>query len=205
MPVTLRRVSLGSTVEARDGELGVVREIFDGPPQSAQALFVSSEPYMRVVHPGQPDLFIPFEEIVDVSDVKQRVYLKRWLREINTVGWTRDPRKPGGAPPYFPKPAAAPSAASAKPDANGGVPPRPLVDSGAWSPGEAAPRTEPGKGFRIGDRFKPGDPIPVEGQYTCTVCGFRKHSRQFWEENPDGRFPPPHHPGALWELEDLRP
>ncbi len=205
MPVVQWVVSLGSTVEARDGELGVVREIFDGPPQSAQALFVSSEPYMRVVHPGQPDLFIPFEEIVDVSDVKQRVYLKRWLREINTVGWTRDPRKPGGAPPYFPKPAAAPSAASAKPDANGGVPPRPLVDSGAWSPGEAAPRTEPGKGFRIGDRFKPGDPIPVEGQYTCTVCGFRKHSRQFREENPDGRFPPPHHPGGLWELEDLRP
>jgi hypothetical protein len=192
-------------VEARDGELGVVREIFDGPPQSAQALFVSSEPYMRVVHPGQPDLFIPFEEIVDVSDVKERVYLKRWLREINTLGWTRDPRKPGAAPPYFPRPAAASAAASSKPDANGGVPPRPLVDSGAWSPGEAAPRTEPGKGFRIGDRFKPGDPIPVEGQYTCTVCGFRKHSRQFREENPDGRFPPPHHPGALWELEDLRP
>jgi len=45
----------------------------------------------------------------------------------------------------------------------------------------------------------------VEGQYMCTVCGFRKHSRQFREENPDGRFPPPHHPGALWELEDLRP
>jgi hypothetical protein len=205
MPVVQWVVSLGYTVEARDGELGVVREIFDGPPQSAQALFVSSEPYMRVVHPGQPDLFIPFEEIVDVSDVKQRVYLKRWLREINTLGWTRDPRKPGAAPPYFPKPAAAPSTASAKPDANGGVPPRPLVDSGAWSPGEAAPRTEPGKGFRIGDRFKPGDPISVEGQYTCTVCGFRKHSRQFREEDPDGRFPPPHHPGALWELEDLRP
>ncbi len=204
MPVVQWVVSLGDTVEARDGELGVVREIFDGPPQSAQALFVSSEPYMRVVHPGQPDLFIPFEEIVDVSDVKQRVYLKRWLREINTLGWTRDPRKPGASPPYFPRPAASPTAASAKPDANGGVPPRPLVDSGAWSPGEAAPRNEPGKGFRIGDGFKPGDPIPVEAQYTCTVCGFRKHSRQFREENPDGRFPPPHHPGALWELEDLR-
>jgi hypothetical protein len=79
------------------------------------------------------------------------------------------------------------------------------VDSGAWSPGEAAPRSEPGKQFRIGDRFKPGDPIPVDGQYLCTICGFRKHSRQFREENPDGRFPPPHHPGALWELEDLRP
>jgi len=205
MPVVQWVVRIGYTVEARDGELGVVQEIFDGPPQSAQALFVSSEPYMRVVHPGQPDLFIPFEEIVDVSDVKERVYLKRWLREINTLGWTRDPRKPGAAPPYFPRPAAAPAAASSKPDANGGVPPRPLVDSGAWSPGEAAPRTEPGKGFRIGDRFKAGDPIPVEGQYTCTVCGFRKHSRQFREENPDGRFPPPHHPGALWELEDLRP
>ncbi len=206
MPVVQWVVRIGDTVDARDGELGVVREIFDGPPQSAQALFVSSEPYMRVVHPGQPDLCIPFEEIVDVSDVKQRVYLKRWLRDINSLGWTRDPRKPGApAPPYFPKPPSAPADASSKPDANGGVPRRPLVDSGAWSPGEAAPRPEPGKGYRIGERFKPGDPIPVEGQYLCTVCGFRKHSRQFREENPDGRFPPPHHPGALWELEDLRP
>jgi hypothetical protein len=39
----------------------------------------------------------------------------------------------------------------------------------------------------------------------CTVCRFRRHSRQFREDNPDGRFPPAHHPGALWELEDLRP
>ncbi len=202
MPVVQWVVKIGYTVETRDGELGIVREIFDGPPQSAQALFVSSEPYMRVVNPGQPDLSIPFEEIVDVSDVKERIYLKRSLREINALGWTRDPRKPGIAPHYVPK---SPSAAPVKPDANGGVPPRPLVQSGAWSPGEAAPRPEPGKGFRIGDRFKPGDPIPVEGQYTCTVDGFRKHSRQFREENPDGRFPPPHHPGALWELEDLRP
>jgi hypothetical protein len=105
------------------------------------------------------------------------------------------------AAPYFPKPR---SAAAVKPDANGGVPPRALVDSGAWSPGEAAPRSEPGKGFRIGDRFKPGASIPVEAQYMCTVCRFRKHSRQFRDENPDGRFPPAHHPGALWELEDLR-
>jgi hypothetical protein len=203
MPVVQWVVRTGYTVEARDGELGVVREIFDGPPQSAQGIFVSSEPYMRVVNPGQPDLFIPFEEIVDVSEVKQRVYLKRSMTEINALDWTRNPRKPGtAAAPYFPKPR---SAAAVKPDANGGVPPRALVDSGAWSPGEAAPRSEPGKGFRIGDRFKPGDPIPVEGQYMCTVCRFRKHSRQFREENPDGRFPPAHHPGALWELEDLRP
>lgn len=202
MPVVQWVVNIGYTVEARDGELGVVRELFDGPPQSAQSIFVSTERYMRVVNPGQPDLSIPFEEIVDVGEVKQRVYLKRSMAEINALGWTRDPRKPGTAPPYFPKPR---SAIAVKPDANGGVPPRALVASGAWSPGEAAPRSEPGKGFRIGDRFKPGDPIPVEGQYMCTVCGFRKHSRQFREENPDGRFPPPHHPGALWELEDLRP
>jgi hypothetical protein len=196
-------VQVGYTVEARDGELGVVGEIFSGPPQSAQAIFVSSEPYMRVVNRGQPDLFIPFEEIVDISEVKQRVYLKRAVAEINVLGWTRDPRQPGtAAVPYFPRP---PAANVVKPDANGAVPPRARVESGAWSPGEAAPRSEPGKGFRIGSRFKPGDPIPVEGQYMCTVCGFRKHSRQFREENPDGRFPPAHHPGALWELEDLRP
>lgn len=200
MPVVQWVVKVGYTVETRDGELGVVREIFDGP---AQSLFLSTDSYMRVVERGQPDLFIPFTEIVDVSDVKERVYLKRMRREINALGWTRDPRKSGAvAVPYFPKPNSAPAV---KPDANGAVPPRPLVASGAWSPGEAAPRSEPGKGVRIGDRFKPGDPIPVPGQYLCTICRFRKHSRQFLEENPDGRFPPAHHPGALWELEDLRP
>ena len=203
MPVVQWVVRIGYTVEARDGELGVVREIFDGPPQSAQGIFYSQAPYMRVTNPGQPDLFIPFEEIVDVGEVKQRVYLKRSMAEINPLGWTRDPRRPGSvAAPYFPKLRAAPAV---RPDANGGVPPRALVESGAWSPGEAAPRSEPGRGFRIGDRFKPGDRVPVEGQYMCTVCGFRKHSRQFREENPDGRFPPAHHPGGLWELEDLRP
>jgi hypothetical protein len=196
-------VKIGYAVETRDGRLGTVREIFEGPPQSAQGIFVSTEPYMRVVDHGQPDLSIPFEEIVDVSEVKQAVYLKRSINEINALGWTRDPRRPDMAPvPFFPK---AQSEPEVKPDANGGVPPRPLVASGAWSPGEAAPRLEPGKGVRIGDRFKPGDPIPIPGQYVCTVCRFRKHSRQFLEENPDGRFPPAHHPGALWELEDLRP
>ena len=200
MPVVQWVVNVGYTVEARDGELGVVREIFDGP---ARSLFLASDSYMRVVERGQPDLFIPATEIVDVSDVKERVYLKRMRREIDALGWTRDPRKPGAVEvPYFPKPNAA---VAVKPDANGAVPPRPLVASGAWSPGEAAPRSEPGKGVRIGDRFKPGDPIPVPGQYLCTICRFRKHSRQFLEENPDGRFPPAHHPGALWELEDLRP
>jgi hypothetical protein len=200
VPVVEWVIQLGYAVEARDGELGVVREIFEGP---AQSLFLSRESYMRVVDRGQPDLFIPFTEIVDVSEIKETVYLKRSLREINALDWTRDPRRPDMAPvPYFPK---ARSEATVKPDANGAVPPRLRVESGAWSPGEAAPRTEPGKGVRIGDRFKPGDPIPIPAQYMCTVCRFRKHSRQFLEENPDGRFPPAHHPGALWELEDLRP
>jgi hypothetical protein len=203
VPVVQWVVKVGYAVETRDGRLGAVREIFEGPPQSAQAIFVSTEPYMRVVDHWQPDLYIPFEEVVDVSEVKQAVYLKRSVNEINALGWTRDPRHPDlPTIPFFPKPQSEPEV---KPDANGGVPPRPLVESGAWSPGEAAPRPEPGKRVRIGDRFKPGDPIPVPGQYMCTVCRFRKHSRQFLEENPDGRFPPPHHPGALWELEDLRP
>lgn len=203
MPVVQWVVKLGYTVEARDGELGIVREIFQGPPGSAQGLFVSSQPYMRVVERGQPDLFIPFEEIVDVGELKLVVYLKRRLDEISALEWTRDPRRPGmKAIPYFPRPK---SASVAKPDANGSVPPRPRTESGAWTPGEAAPRPEPGKGVRIGDRFKPGDRIPVSGQYMCTVCRFRKHSRQMLEENPEGRFPPAHHPDALWELEDLRP
>ncbi|MDQ6709002.1 MAG: hypothetical protein M3Z11_00450, partial [Candidatus Dormibacteraeota bacterium] len=92
-----------------------------------------------------------------------------------------------------------------RPDSDGTVGPRPLVASGAWNPGEAAPRPEPGRGIRIGDRLKPGDRIPAEGQYMCTLCRFRKHTRQFREGNPDGLFPRAHHPGALWELEDLRP
>jgi hypothetical protein len=203
VPVVQWVVQVGYGVEARDGELGVVREIFEGPPGSAQGIFVATQPYMRVVERGQPDLFIPYEEIVDVGEIKRTVYLKRWLREINALGWSRDPRRPGmPAIPYFPRPASAPMA---KPDANGAVGPRPRTESGAWTPGRAAPRPEPGRGIRIGDRFKPGDPIPVAGQYMCTVCGFRKHSRQFREENPEGRFPPAHHPGGLWELEDLRP
>lgn len=200
MPVVQWAVQIGDTVEARDGELGTLREIFEGP---AQSLFLSTDSYMRVVDRGQPDLIIPFTEIVDISDVKRTIYLKRWLREITTLGWTRDPRQPGmPAVPFFPKPK---SAATVKPDSNGSVPPRALVESGAWEPGAAAPRPEPGKGVRIGDRFKPGDRIPVPGQYMCTVCRFRKHSRQMLEENPDGLFPPAHHPGGLWELEDLRP
>lgn len=203
MPVVQWVVQIGYAVEARDGELGTVRELFQGPPQSAQGLFVATEPYMRVGERGQPDLFIPFEEIVDVSEVKQTVYLKRWLHEISALSWTRDPRVSGAtAVPYFPRPKSTPAV---RPDANGAVPPRPRTESGAWTPGEAAPRPEPGKGVRIGDRFKPGDPIRVKGQYLCTVCRVRKHTRQMLEEDPTGHFPPAHHPDALWELEDLRP
>ena len=77
-----------------------------------------------------------------------------------------------------------------------------VADASAFQP---STRPEPGKGVRIGDRFKPGDRIPIPGQYMCTVCRFRKHSGQMIEENPDGFFPPAHHSGALWELEDLRP
>lgn len=203
MPVVQWVVQVGYTVETRDAEIGTVREIFQGPTRSAQGIFFSSEPYMRVVERGLPDLFIPFEEIVDVSEIKRVVYLKRRLDEIDALGLTSDPRSPPPTPaPYFPRPK---SAAPAKVDAKGTVPPRPRVESGAWTPGPEAPRPEPGRGIRIGDRFKPGDLIPAKGQYMCTVCRFRKHSRQMLAENPEGRFPPPHHPGAFWELEDLRP
>jgi hypothetical protein len=203
MPVVQWVVQVGYTVETRDAEIGTVREIFQGPIRSAQGIFFSSQPYLRVIERGQPDLFIPFEEIVDVSEIKQVVYLKRRLDEIDALGWTSDPRNPSPTPaPYFPRPRHA---APAKVDAKGTVPPRPRVESGAWTPGPEAPRPEPAKGIRIGDRFKPGDLIPAKGQYMCTVCRFRKHSRQMLAENPEGRFPPPHHPDALWELEDLRP
>ncbi len=200
MPVVQWEVRLGYAVEARDGELGRVSEIFEGP---AESIFVSLELYMLVRNPGQPDLFIPYTEIVDVSEIKETVYLKRTMREINALRWTKDPRQPAMVPPTYVPRARVPE--SQRPDSDGTVGPRPLVLSGAWTPGEAAPRSEPGRGIRIGDRFKPGDRIPAEGQYMCTVCRFRKHSRQFREENPEGVFPPAHHPGALWELEDLRP
>jgi len=204
MPVVDWVVRRGYRVEARDGELGTVEDLFNGPPRS---MFLAQERYMQVSAPEQPDLFIPFVEIVDVGELEDVVYLKRWLREINALGWTRDPRLPATGPPvpYAPRPRvpAASSTAGARPEQ--AVAPRPLVASGAWQPGEAAPRPEPGKGLRIGDRFKPGDSIPIEGQYMCTVCWTRKHSRQFQEQSRDGRLPPAHHPGALWELEDLRP
>jgi hypothetical protein len=200
VPVVPWDVDVAYAVEVRDGELGRVNDIFEGP---AHSMYVSSERYMQVRNPGQPDLFIPFSEIVDVSEAKQTVYLKRWLREVNAVRWTSDPRQPGMiAPRYVPKPRVE---EAMRPDSDGTVGPRPRVESGAWTPSESAPRNEPGRGIRIGDRFKPGDRIPAEAQYMCTACRFRRHARQFREENPDGRFPPPHHPDALWELEDLRP
>jgi hypothetical protein len=205
MPVVPFEVRTGYRVEARDGELGVIREIFQGP---ARSMFVDSEPYVRVTESGQPDLYIPLSEVVDVSDVKGTVYLKRWLREIPALGWTRDPRDPSGpAPPYRPRQPVDGQTQQTYHSAAGEVTvgPRARVLSGMWQPTDVAPRAEPGKQVRIGDRFKQGDRIPVAGQYMCTVCRFRKHSRQFLEENPEGRFPPAHHPGALWELEDLRP
>jgi len=56
MPVVDWVVKLGYGVEARDGELGVVQEVFDGP---AQSIFLSKDSFMRVVDRGQPDLSIP--------------------------------------------------------------------------------------------------------------------------------------------------
>ena len=205
MPVVPFEVRTGYGVEARDGHLGVVREIFSGPPRS---MFVDAEPYMRVTETGQPDLFIPLSEVVDVSEVKQTIYLRRWQREIDALGWTRDPRNPTMVvPPYRPRPPLDGQAPAARHNAAGEVVvgPRPRVALGTWQPTEVAPRPEPDRPVRLGDRFAPGDRIPVPGQYMCTVCRFRKHSSQFLTETQDGRFPAPHHPGALWELEDLRP
>jgi hypothetical protein len=212
MPLVDWTVRTGYAVETEDGlQIGRVAEIFQGPPRS---MFVAAEPYMRVTSPGQPDLFIPKSEIVDVSEVKGVIYLKRQSSEIDALGWTRDPRQPGprASIPYVPRPPMdrrVSEEEAVKASIEIGhlitVPPRPLGELGTWQPGEMAPRPEPGGRIRIGDRFKPGDPIPAEGQYMCTVCRFRRHSRQFREDDPDGRFPPAHHPGALWELEDLRP
>ena len=212
MPLVDWTVGTGYAVETEDGvTIGTVTEMVQGPPRS---MFLAEEPYMRVTERGQPDLFVPNSEIVDVSEVKRTVYLKRRAGEIDALGWTRDPRQAGPVTPipYVPRPRVdgqLPEEEAVKASIEIGhivtVPPRPRVELGTWQPGQAAPRPEPGRRIRIGDRFKPGDPIPVEGQYLCTVCGFRRHSRQFREDDPGGRFPPAHHPGALWELEDLRP
>lgn len=212
MPLVDWKIQTGYAVETEDGVvIGRIAGVLQGP---AQSMFLSAEPYMRVTEHGQPDLFIPNSEIVDVGELKVVVYLKRRSSEINALGWTKDPRQNDLlAPiPYVPRPhvdGRVPEEEAVKASIEIGhlvtVPPRPRVELGTWQPGEAAPRPEPGRHIRIGDRFQPGDPIPVEGQYMCTVCLFRRHSRQFREENPDGRFPPAHHPGALWELEDLRP
>jgi hypothetical protein len=204
VPVVPFEVRTGYQVEARDGELGVIREIFSGPPHS---MFVDAEPYMRVSFSGEPDLFIPLSEVVDVSEVKETVYLRRFTREIEALRWTRDPRHPSAPTPAFRRRQPPDGQGVARRNASGEVVvgPRPRVPLGTWQPSDAAPRPEPGRQVRIGDRFKPGDRVPLPGQYMCTVCRFRRHSRQFLEENPDGRFPPPHHPDALWELEDLRP
>jgi len=212
MPLVDWKVQTRYAVETEDGVvIGTIAETFQGP---AQSMFLHAEPYMRVTEDRQPDLFIPNTEIVDVGEVKGAVYLKRRIDEIDALGWTRDPRQTGPVRPipYVPRPRTEGRISEEEAvTASIGighlvtVPPRPRGELGTWQPGEAAPRPEPGRRIRIGDRFKPGDPIPVEGQYMCTVCRFRRHSRQFREDNPDGRFPPGHHPGALWELEDLRP
>lgn len=212
MPLVDWKVRTGQAVETRDGvPIGTVAQVVQGPPQS---MFLAAEPYMRVTDHGQPDLFIPNSEIVDVSAVKGVVFLKRQTGEIDALGWTRDPRQqaPANPIPYVPRPrtdGGISEEEAVKASIEIGhlvtVRPRPRGELGTWQPGEAAPRPEPGRRIRIGDRFRPGDPIPVEGQYMCTVCRFRRHSRQFRETNPDGRFPTVHHPGALWELEDLRP
>src|SRR5207245_6417823 len=212
MPLVDWVILPGYAVEAEGGTVvGGLTGMIEGPDCS---MFVLPAPYVRVSQPGEPDLFIPKSEVVDVGEVKRAVYLKRRPTEIDALGWTRDPRPIGAvrAIPYVPQAPAdgrQSEEEAVKDSIEIGhlvtVPPRPRVELGTWQPGEAAPRPEPGLRVRIGDRFQPGDPIPVEGQYMCTVCRFRRHSRQFRQDNPDGRFPAAHHPGALWELEDLRP
>ena len=117
VPVVQWEVRLGYAVEARDGELGRVTELFEGP---AESIFVSLELYMRVRNAGQPDLFIPYTEIVDISEVKETVYLKRFMREINALRWTKDPRQPAMVPPPYAPKAGCPSPSGPIPTALSG-------------------------------------------------------------------------------------
>jgi len=73
-----------------------------------------------------------------------------------------------------------------------------------WRDDPRAPGAGRAPSVQIGDRFQEGDRITQPGQYICTACGFRKHSRQMVEETGDDRFPPPHHDGAAWALDDYR-
>src|SRR5207245_11430494 len=204
MPLVVWVIRPGYAVEAEDGTVvGRVTGMIEG---AVRSMFVLTEPYIRVPQPGQPDLFIPRSEVVDVGEVKRAVYLKRRPTEIDALGWTRDPRPIGAvrAIPYVPQAPAdgrQSEEEAVKDSIEIGhlvtVPPRPRVGLGTWPPGEAPRRPEPGSAGRSGDRFQPGDPIPVEGQYMCPVCRFRRHARQFRQDNPDGRFPAAHHPGPL--------
>ncbi|HYS29937.1 MAG TPA: hypothetical protein VEQ12_10635, partial [Candidatus Limnocylindria bacterium] len=67
MPLVDWVILPGYAVEAEDGTIvGRVTGMLEGP---ARSMFVSTEPYIRVTQPGQPDLFIPKSEAVDVSEV----------------------------------------------------------------------------------------------------------------------------------------
>ena len=55
---------------------------------------------------------------------------------------------------------------------------------------------------QIGDRFSPGDTVPVSGIYKCTQCG----SRSSFSTDVKGKiFPPCYHPGGKWELVKITP
>ena len=92
MPVVPFEVRTGYRVEARDGELGVVREIFNGPPRS---MFVDAEPYVRVSSSGQPDLNVPLSEVVDVSEGRAEFDERHRRKQPD---WSYDADDSGAAP-----------------------------------------------------------------------------------------------------------
>jgi len=53
----------------------------------------------------------------------------------------------------------------------------------------------------IGDRFSPGQVVPVSGIYRCTACA----SRTFSTDVRGKVFPPSHCQGARWELVEMTP
>jgi len=54
----------------------------------------------------------------------------------------------------------------------------------------------------IGDKFSPGQIVPVSGIYRCSSCG----SRASFSTDVRGKvFPPSHHSGAKWELVEITP
>lgn len=55
---------------------------------------------------------------------------------------------------------------------------------------------------KVGDKFSPGEIVPLSGIYKCSQCG----TQSSFSTDVKGKvFPPSHHQGAKWELVEITP